>query len=296
MVAPVPNAPPHFTPVPGGVRRQVWMPPAARPLAQNPLEALYSDRLAHENGSKGDLQMTHPVSSGNANAFGLPLQQGGGGPQSPFSQFVRHVSPNPTPSKWDFYWDEFRANYSRSQEAGNERYKEELKRNKKSTLKLVFLTALAGLGFTAFRRLRRTFTYLMMLGLLSYPIMEANRTFPKLGEAYKQVQQGDPTKGRETFRKAMDDSVYSIFQGFFKPFSYGMLIALALSIPGGLLRKEGGFVENVIRKVFDVLRIPKDIMPIRMLDKIAKPVTEWGNGISNRIRKKIKWIDSLESA
>ncbi len=217
-----------------------------------------------------------------------------GGAVRPFAQFLRHAAPTPTPGRLEFYWDEFHANFKKSQDKGNARFKQELKNNKRSTFKLIVFSLLAGLGFTAFRRLRRTFTYLFMMALMGYPIMEALKTFPKLGEAYKQVQAGNPTKGRETFRKALDDSVYSIYQGFFKPIGYGVQIALLLSIPGALLRKDGGFVQNLIRKAFELLRIPPDILPVRMLDRIAKPLIDWGNQVSNGIRRKVRFIDYLE--
>ena len=214
----------------------------------------------------------------------------------PFTQFVRHTTPTPVPSKFDFYWDEFRANYRKSKRDGSERYQQEIKTDKKAGFKLVFLSVAAGLGFTAFRRLRRTFSYLFMMTLLSYPIMEANRTFPKLTEAYNEVKAGNPTQGKETFRKAMTDSVYAIFQSLFQPLSKGMLIALVLSAPGALLRKEGGAVQGIIREVFKLLHIKPTIAPVRWLDKIAKPMTEWGNRNSNRIRQRFKLIDKIESS
>lgn len=211
-----------------------------------------------------------------------------------FSQFVRHVSPDPLPTPREFYWQEFISHYQDSKQAGTQRYIDNLKKDQHARTKAALLSITVGVGMTAFRRLKRTYLYTLMMGLMAYPIIEANRTFPKLSQAYEQVKQGNPTEGRQTFRKAMNDSVYSILVDFLKPISYGLALAFALGIPSALRGQGDSLVSRLIRAGGKLLHINADFGPVRLIDKLARPITNKGDALCNRIRRKISPLNWIE--
>ncbi|HEY9745985.1 MAG TPA: hypothetical protein V6C99_07190 [Oculatellaceae cyanobacterium] len=211
-----------------------------------------------------------------------------------FSPFIRLPSPAPVPSKWQFFWSELKANYQPTLEEGEAQYKEALRKDEHTLMKAVGIATVTAASLTVFRRLRRTGVFLLLMALLGKPIMVATQAFPKMSEAYEEVKRGNPNKGRAQFREALDESVYTIFKDFFKPVSYGVLLAYALELPFVFRNEGAGIRHQIIRKVADVLRIKRDAKPIVWLHEKMKPSVYWGDRQANRLRKKAPLIDWIE--
>jgi hypothetical protein len=235
-----------------------------------------------------------PVNYAQVNYPARPSLPSGNFQQKPFNAFTRHVSPNPVPGKYEFYWEQLKENYLASRDKGEARYKNTMKNDRRTQIRVAALSLLAGLSFTAFRRLYRTVSFAFIMGLLAYPIMETNRTFPKMEEAYRQVQQGNPSLGKKTFRKGLDDSLYSIFHGFFKPLYYGIMLSMLLTVPKAL-KAPSGFIQNVQHEVLTGLGITSKSWPIRLINIVYEPLSNWGNRWSNRARLAMPWLGKLEA-
>lgn len=211
---------------------------------------------------------------------------------APFASLNNNATP--IPSKWDFYWSELRANMRTTMKQGDEQYAQALRRDKHTRLKAVGMMLATGIGLTIFRRLRRTGTFLLFMAILGKPIMVATQAFPKMREAYEEVQKGNPTKGKEEFRNALDESFYTIFKDFFKPISYGVMLAYLLELPFAFRNEGAGIRHHIMRKIADVLHIKRTAKPIVWAHTKMKPYVHWGDRVSNKIRKKVPVIDWIE--
>lgn len=238
----------------------------------------------------GPVRYPQSTPPGKVGAVDLPSAPGKTG----FNQFVRYTSPSPTPGKWKFYWREFTANYFRSRRQGSVRYQEKLRRDKKARWKLVAFTLATALGLTVFRQMRRTVSIALMMFLMSAPIKEANRTFPKLAESYEQVKQGNPTRGRKMFAQALEDSVYSIFQDFMKPLTFGVILAFIPAVTLAIRGQGDDYFQLIVREIASRVRLKADSAPVRLINRFAEPVTAWGDYHCNRLRQRFKSLDWLE--
>jgi hypothetical protein len=198
------------------------------------------------------------------------------------------------PSKWEFYWSELRTNMRTTMKQGDEQYAEALRRDKHTRLKALGMMAATGIGLTIFRRLRRTGAFILLMAILGKPIMVATQAFPKMSDAYEEVKKGNPTKGKEEFRNALDESFYTIFKDFFKPVSYGVMLAYILELPFAFRNEGAGIRHHIMRKVADVLRVKRNAKPIVWMYEKMKPYVHWGDRISNKIRKAVPILDWIE--
>jgi hypothetical protein len=212
-----------------------------------------------------------------------------------FAPFA-YLDNNPVkiPSKWQFYWSELRTNMRTTMRQGDEQYAEALRKDKNTRLKALGMMLATGIGLTVFRRLRRTGAFILLMAILGKPIMVATQAFPKMSEAYEEVKKGNPTKGKEEFRNALDESFYTIFKDFFKPVSYGVMLAYALELPFAFRNEGAGIRHHIMRKVADVLRIKRSSKPVVWMHEKMKPYVHWGDRISNKIRKTVPVLDWIE--
>jgi hypothetical protein len=240
-----------------------------------------------------------PPTTGKTVAFGVNPQESralpeNGAPREVFSNFLRYTTPTPPPSKGRFYWEELKANFRISMQLGQARYRDNLINDRYARIKATVLTLAFGVGYAMFRRLRRTFSYLFMLGMLAGPIKEANRTLPELQEAYEQVKRGNPSVGRQMFQLALDDSVYSIMHDFMKPLTFGMGLGILLSVPS-VIRGEGkGFLNRLLRLSARGVGLKPETAVIRWLDRIMQPLIARGDLMSNRLRRALPFLKFLE--
>lgn len=211
-----------------------------------------------------------------------------------FAPLAHIATPNPIPDKWDFYWSELKANMGSAMRQGGEQYKEALLKDEHTRLKALGMLFATGIGLTVFRRLRRTATFLLFMAILGKPIMVATQTFPKMSEAYEEVKSGNPGKGRQKFRNALDESFYSIFKDFLKPVSYGVMLAYLLEIPFAFRNEGNGIRHHIIRKTADFLRINRNAKPIVATYEKMKPYVHWGDRQANRIRQQLPLLDWIE--
>jgi hypothetical protein len=215
-------------------------------------------------------------------------------PTDRFTPFSQPVIANPVPDKWEFYWSELKANMRPAIRQGGEQYKEALLKDEHTRLKALSMLFATGIGLTIFRRLRRTATFLLFMAILGKPIMVATQAFPKMSEAYEEVKNGNPSKGREKFRDALDESFYSIFKDFLKPVSYGIMLAYLLEVPF-IFQNEGKDIRHhIIRNLADLLHINRNAKPIVRAYEKMKPYVHWGDRQANRIREQVPLLDWIE--
>jgi hypothetical protein len=218
-------------------------------------------------------------------------------PTNPFQdRFTPYyqVAANPIPSKWEFYWSELKANMRPTMREGDEQYREALRKDEHTRLKAFGMMMATGVGLTIFRRLRRTGSFLLLMALLGKPIMVTTQAFPQMAEAYEEVKRGNPTKGREKFKNALGESFYSIFKDFFKPVSYGVMMAYALELPFAFCNEGSGVRHHIIRGIADLLHIKRDAKPFGWAYEKMKPAVHWGDRICNKIRQQVPVLDWVE--
>lgn len=212
----------------------------------------------------------------------------------PFSYFTRRVSPDPVPGKYEFYWEEIKDNFLASQLKSNQRFQKELAGNPSSVGRLLLFGGLFALLRTALQRIPRTATYGFVMLLLMRPVIDANRTFPKMEEAYSEVAAGNPSKGKRIFKQALDNTSYSIFQMVFKPLTLGYILALVLALPK-IMRNPKGIFQRGLNRTLTFMRLKPDSWLVRKIDKMYTPLAAWGDKLTEPLLEKSGWLKKLES-
>lgn len=213
-------------------------------------------------------------------------------PQDTFAPFIAKSSQIPT--KGQFYWSELKTNWRRTMKEGNEHYKAALKEDEHTQVKAVLLALATGAGLTIFRRLRRTATFILLMAVLGKPIMIATQAFPKMQQAYEEVKRGNPKKGQEKFRDALDESFYSIFKETLKPVSLGIMLAYILEAPF-TLRGQGKYMRHhITRYIAKLLHIKGEAKPVQKMFDVLKAPVYWGDRQANRLRQKLPVLGWIE--
>ncbi len=232
-------------------------------------------------------QPIYPASPGKQIAGHSPLK-----PNSFFRKTFFTPSPAPPTSK-EFYREGL-STFTESYVNGSKKYFKSLKENPLKAISTLIFSASVGAGLTSLTKFKNLAHHSFLLALLGYPVLVANRTFPKFTEAYRMVQEGNPTQGRETMKKAMDDSVYHIMHEFFKPMSFAYLFAIAFSLPSVLARKPKDIMELAAKGVLKLLRAKPDHRFIKALDRqIYKPLTQRGQVFEDRLIRQsgaLRWL------
>ncbi len=231
-----------------------------------------------------------------------------------FDAFIRHVTPDPIPSKWGFYGQQFKQEFWRSYRDGAKRYFKSLK---DKPLKAVFVGATSlslMLMMAGMRRLNKTIILGMVSGLMMYPVMVANKHFPKIENAYNVVKQGNPNKGEDMFRNSLDPSVYTIFHNMLKPITFAGLMSLIISIPAYIKRPRNAFEQGLSRHMHNVgnfqpikralsgmdsllskVGLTEARRPWAMWDNFNNELVNRGSRIEDRIAKRSRFFNSLLS-
>lgn len=224
----------------------------------------------------------------------IPPPEGGAGgirrsPGGPFSQFLQTVSPDPVPTKWQFYRQNIRDHFFKSYWTTNTQYYKNLKKNPGMISWVGGVSLGLGVLFTTFTGLRSAIHYLAGISALAIPVVQGTKTLPKMSEAYQKVKDGNPTEGRAQFGKALNDYIYNIFQVFLKPMSFGFVAASVLSLPRvfrpnvQLLWSE----KEISARLMRWLHIREHNPLIRGLDKLYAPLERVGHRIEQHAPEKL---------
>ncbi len=231
-----------------------------------------------------------------------------------FDAFIRHVTPDPIPSKWRFYGQQFKQEFWRSYRDGAKRYFKSLK---DKPLKSVFVGATSlslMLMMAGMRRINKSITLGMVSALMMYPVMVANKHFPKIENAYNVVKQGNPNKGEEIFRNALDPSVYTIFHNLLKPITFAGLMSIIISIPAYIKRPRNAFEQGLSRHVHNLgnvsvvkkalsnvdtllskVGLPASRRPWALWDKFNQELVNKGSRMEERLANRSRFFNSLLS-
>ncbi|MEB3286971.1 MAG: hypothetical protein VKJ04_05665 [Vampirovibrionales bacterium] len=136
------------------------------------------------------------------------------------------------PSQWEYYQSGLKKHFIKGQQEGSERFLEEVRYNKKKRWGLFLgVTGLIFILTAASTPLRKLLHVGILAALLPIPIVNANRTIPKLSDAYKVARQGNPQKADRMFNTALREFNYSLFQDFLKPVSLALVFTTLLGLP-----------------------------------------------------------------
>ena len=124
------------------------------------------------------------------------------------------------------------------------------------------------------------------------PVMHANKNFPKMKDAYQKVKDGNPTEGQAEFKKAMNDTVYSVFHVFLKPLTFAFTMAFLLSLPRTLRpgQKLGWIDDKVVLPMLKKLRIKQNNPLIKGINMIYSPLERIGGKMEKAFERKMPTI------
>lgn len=219
-----------------------------------------------------------------------------------FNRFIKHVSPSPLPTRKEFYWNGIREHFIPSYKEGGFRFFRSLKENPIQG-GLVGLVAI-GLGtmLTALDKLAPYARAATITALLVYPVMNANKNFPKIQHAYEQVRAGNPDRGHRIYRDAMDDSIYHILHAFLKPVSLAGTAAFIISLPKiltapvaslTLFQRALGFPFRKLVSPEKWQRLFTRIWPFKGLAKLHDGLTRWGRKLERDLASRSQWVRKL---
>ncbi len=252
--------------------------------------------------------MADPVSSTHYPSYllnGKPLKRN----QEAFRPFLHYVSPDPVPSRTQFYLENLTNNAAKSYEDGMSRYFRDLKTSPARGLTISALTLGLGLAFTAFQKHATLIKIGFLMSFLGYPVMAAIRHVPKMIESYQTARQGEPTKAKAEFRKSRDEMFFQIFHNYLKPLSLAFSFYYILNFRGSPLiwtrqmvdkgiQKLGtnplgiaGTLQGGLKKLGGALKAVSDSRPVLFLDNIAKGLERWGDRVVAPVSRWLPKID-----
>lgn len=205
----------------------------------------------------------------------------------PFSVFVRQVNPDPPPTRWEFYKENLQSGIWDSYRKGFNRYMEMLKENPLTAAGIVAISSGLGVVLTAFHRHNQVIEASFLLGMLAYPISCVIRQFPKMEEAYEMVRDGEPTRGKARFKKALDESMYRIGHVCLKPLTLAAMVAMVLRAPANVRRIYAGeaMFSKFLKPVLAFMKITDQIAPLRFIDRFFRPLERFGIASENVLSK-----------
>ncbi len=213
---------------------------------------------------------------------GAPLQRN----QKGFRNFVQNVTPDPAPSRTEFYINNIAENAISSYEDGFVRYFDNMKKSPTAAALVSSLTIGLGLMFTAFRSHKKLIEAGVFVALLGYPVAAFVQHFPKMMDSYDTLKEGEPSKARQEFKKSFNELVYNVFHVYLKPLSLALFIVFPLINSKQTLswirnklpkldpsKKLGQF----FNKIKQSLKTLEETAPIQTMDRLASRLDQWGD-------------------
>ncbi len=169
--------------------------------------------------------------------------------QRHFSPFLQHTQPDPIPSQRAFIAKNFTKHFWPSYELGFVRYFEEWRKKPFKAVSAIAMGTGIGLLLTAFRNHSHVVKGVFLLALMGIPVFSAVKYLPEMKAAYKTVQEGEPTKGLEQFKKAMDELVYQVGHVYLKPLTLGLIIIAPLLALPRMAKQPINFFEKGMQRL-----------------------------------------------
>ncbi|MBY0402267.1 MAG: hypothetical protein K2X66_00070 [Cyanobacteria bacterium] len=254
-------------------------------------EGLSPDKKRPENKHKETSPLLSPL-VGFPKKSPVPAHQHFSLPNSnnrPFSKFVRHASPDPPPTKREFYIENLKDNLYKSYKKGFHRYFHNLAQHPLQALGVGTISAALTLLMTTFHQRSRFIETTFIMGLLTFPVLSAVRHFPKMDDAYETTLHGDPQKGEKKFLKALDDSVYEIGHVYLKPLSFALVATAIIGLPNTIrgIYNEQGFLK-ILKPVLQKLNITHDLPLFKPLNIAFSNLSKVGTKIESALS--LKWL------
>jgi hypothetical protein len=267
--------------------------PYSYPYLSNPFPEMISPEKKHpENKHKKEVSPLPSTLNGFPKKSALLPHQHFSLPESnnrPFSKFVRHASPDPPPTKWEFYTENLKDNLYKSYKKGFHRYFHNLAQHPLKALGVCSISGALTLLMTTFHQRSRFIETAFIMGLLTFPVLSAVRHFPKMDDAYETTLHGDPQKGEKKFLKALDDSVYEIGHVYLKPLSFALVATAIIGLPNTIrsIYNEQGFLK-ILKPVLQQLNITHDLPLFKPLNVAFSTLSEFGTKIESALS--FKWL------
>lgn len=186
---------------------------------------------------------------------------------SPFAKVDQYFKPPPPKSA--FFAEGMKNYFLPSLLKGGDKYFQHIQDSSVKTV--AFGASALGMGLLmSMAKDTRKFMHVAFLStLLVYPVLQAVRNLPLLNRAYQQLTEGNPERADHTLKLAIDNTTYSLFHAFLKPYTAAGLVAALFSIPRIVNHEARGVIETSLRAVLNAVRL-KNPVEQRPAEKLFK--------------------------